>query len=471
MAVPTLDNRAARCRTFRWPVRPLSVGLAVGLCALGTGWADTSFAPRLKASSVFIDNVDFAASNEDTDYISELTPGFRLNHETRRLQVTADYALQNLWYFERESLNKSYHEGRADLASRWLDGRFTLDAVARYEQQQRDFNGPVTDGNFGADNNREDVRTLGVTPGWHARFGTWARGGLTYSLYDIDEEVDSRNFTADAALSNGPDFSRLQWQLRYRGTRVNYADRSDAKYRDTTATLRYRLMRDFFASTLFGVENNDYLTSPGADDPRGFHWQVGGGWNPSEHTFVELRTGDRFFGRTYFLDARHKLGRIELAATYNEEATNSAAQQIGNVGTGPSAPRNAVETGDSETYIEQDAKFSVTFTGRRNRVQLAFVDENRDFQSTNRREDLQTLRVDFQRRLNRLTTADLSVGRETRHIDLGDNREWFGTAKLERALGRTLFLDLSYSRRSRNANVATADYRVNQVMAGLRMEH
>ena len=470
MATPTRRKWAGYRRLTRFYSLTLLSGCILAVRPVGNLCAETLFEPRLAVTSVFIDNVDFVDSNEDSDYITEFKPGFRFDHLTRRLQVTADYDLQNLWYFERESLNRSYHQGRGDLAGQFLDGQFTLDAVARYDQQLQDFDGPVAEGNFGTDANRQETRTLGVIPAWHTRFGSWARGDLSYSLYDIAEEVDSQNYGINAALASGPNFARFQWQLGYRGTRVNYDNRSDAKYRDTTATLRYRLAADFFASTRFGVENNDYLSSPNADNPRGFHYQIGGGWSPNERTFLELRTGDRFFGRTYFLDARHQVRRLELVASYTEEATNSAAQQIGNLDTTTPTLDNAIESGDSENFIEQDAKLSVIYRGRINRLQLDFVDEDRDFQLTGRREQLRTLRLQINRRVNRQTTADLTIRREERRSDTQDSEDWTGVLKLERRLGHSLFCDLSYSRRSRDANFSVSEYRVNQMMVRFRIE-
>jgi hypothetical protein len=57
------------------------------------------FIPELTVREVYTDNVNLAPSGlEESDYVTEITPGFILRRDARRYKLDVDYALQGLIY-------------------------------------------------------------------------------------------------------------------------------------------------------------------------------------------------------------------------------------------------------------------------------------------------------------------------------------------------------------------------------------
>lgn len=443
------------------------------LTGLGAQWR---LSPRLSMETLFIDNVRLSDSNPDSDYVQQVTPGLSFEGESRRLTARADYDLQNLNYFESTDLDKGYHNLNSFGSLELLADHLFLEATADYRQSLIDFTGPGLESNLGDNSNRTDTRVLSLAPYWQQQFGQTANGQIRFSVTDVAELVDSTAVAWQGMLTSGPRFQRLQWTLDYRTSTIYYDGAPDSSFRRGNLDLRYRLANHYSLVGGIGVENNDYVTDPNADDPRGVFWSLGLGWDPSERTHLDARIADRFFGRTYSLELTHQRRRLTLTANYSEEATSSAADRLENAQSDPGSLQNPLQSGRSDSFIEKRARVGAAWQGRRSRLSLDLSRYDRNAQSslpgTNGDERTDELGIDFSRRLGRLTSLETELTQTRRKSGNGatQNREWYGRLQLKRQLGNHLSAALRYSRGERYARRGGREYRVNILGINLLME-
>ncbi|KFI19047.1 exosortase, partial [Nitrosococcus oceani C-27] len=94
------------------------VFLLFGACANGAEWR---FTPLLAGGEIYTDNVTLAPrGEEESDFITQITPGFSLRGRGSRLQLGANYLMQNLFFAKDGDRNTTFHRflglARAELA-------------------------------------------------------------------------------------------------------------------------------------------------------------------------------------------------------------------------------------------------------------------------------------------------------------------------------------------------------------------
>ncbi|ADJ28643.1 PEP-CTERM system associated protein [Nitrosococcus watsonii] len=92
--------------------------LFFGACANGSEW---KFTPLLAGGEIYTDNVTLAPrGEEESDFITQITPGFFLRGTGSRLRLGANYFMQNLLFAKDSDRNTTFHRflgsARAELA-------------------------------------------------------------------------------------------------------------------------------------------------------------------------------------------------------------------------------------------------------------------------------------------------------------------------------------------------------------------
>src|SRR6056297_2152589 len=89
----------------------LSVAAGVFLAMSPAGAANWDFTPRVALGQTWTDNVSLAADGfEESEWITEFTPGFLLEVEGQRVDAEVNYDLQSLWYADNSDFNETYHQ-------------------------------------------------------------------------------------------------------------------------------------------------------------------------------------------------------------------------------------------------------------------------------------------------------------------------------------------------------------------------
>jgi hypothetical protein len=300
--------------------------------------------PNLYLAETYTDNVELSPpGNEESDFITQVTPGVVLFGRGARFSTQLSYQLQTLTYADDSDRNQINHQLRAVDQREWIDNFFFTDALASIRQENSSLRQITVNNEVG---NQEDVRTFLVSPYIQSRIGTYADYELRYT-YDYAESSASELSGSQAnrllarvnsGLGYQPRGPRYQarrppltvlprqhfaWGLEYSKEEISYDNAEDVTRDRTLADLQYLLTPRIALLGTVGYEDNDFVTLPGEEEPEGSFWSAGFAWTPTPRTQIEARVGERFFGDTKSLAVVSQARRVHWRITYTEDVTTT----------------------------------------------------------------------------------------------------------------------------------------------------
>lgn len=280
----------------------------------------------LGASAIYTDNANQSENDPEGAVILSATPGFTLRSEgSRRVQATLQYGLTGVMRFGEDESTDLLHNlnavGKAELVEDFL----FIDGSAQISQQLISLEGPLVEAEI-SDSNRATVGTYTVSPYIQKRLGTFANANARYTASgaifenDVAANTSANSFTA--GLTSGTRFDDLSWGLNYSIRKAAYDDDlPDSTFERASASLGYALTRKFRIFGAVGEDRNDYLS---ASDTEGSFWSAGFGWSPSRRTSLEASVGERYFGNTYSVSARHRTRASNWNVSYVEDVSDTS---------------------------------------------------------------------------------------------------------------------------------------------------
>ena len=291
--------------------------------------AEWSITPSLNLKETYSDNVALAPpGSEMSDWISEIDPGVTLTGTGSHLKAHVNYGMQNLFYANESSQNRTYHQLDAGANAELLDKFLFLDGKAAISQQIISLFGPHPADNTNITDNRATVATYSISPYLRHSFDAIDSSELRYTHDEVRTRLSGLlNSKGDSALLNltsGPAFSRLGWGLHYNKQYTDYSNNQPVEYEILSGNLRFPITPKFSLTASNGYEKYNYLAISGR--PQGRLWTAGFSWTPTPRTSLEASSGDRFFGKTYSLAARHNSRNTVWNLYYSEDITTTQAQ-------------------------------------------------------------------------------------------------------------------------------------------------
>ncbi|BBJ22891.1 TIGR03016 family PEP-CTERM system-associated outer membrane protein [Candidatus Nitrotoga sp. AM1P] len=290
--------------------------------------ADWKISPRLNLLETYTDNVTLATKgNEKSDFITQINPGISLIGTGTRLKVNVDYTMQNLFYANEQSRNRTVHQLRASENAELIKNFFFLDSTASISQRNISLLGPITDNNENITNNRTNVKTYSISPYIRHNFSNFASTQARYTHNAVYTDVGAfsgrKSDTILLSLTSGSAFRTLGWGLNYNKQKLDFLDRSIENER-YTGNLRYRISSKFSLTGTSGYQKFSYTSLTGVS--AGSFWTAGFAWTPAERTSITANTGKAFFGTTYMLRASHRTRRSAWSLNYNQDITTTRDQ-------------------------------------------------------------------------------------------------------------------------------------------------
>lgn len=365
-----------------------SIGTGIGQEPLPQGGV---FQPRIEAAIQYVDNINLAESGEDQVDAGglELAPGFYASYSTSSVIAAIDYSvIGRAW--DESDLNDVSQLGAAN--GRWIavPDLFYLDGQASITDAVIDPAVSVNYGGlglFGPDNLSQQA-TAGITPTFDKRFGDfnllaqYSYGRVWYfDEGDVASEPgfigqdDSRDQSATVSFGNLESGRKLTGELSYLWQKTDYDNALPYNYEQLGVDGGWQLLPSTSLVGSVGVESElDESTTEGGLGSN--YWSIGFRWEPDDRTSVEARYGDRFFGHTYFLDARRSVRMFEFEASYSESPqVETQILSLGSFTPGELPP--GVDPGidfgrlNSDPYVGKNAFVGVTAVGSRTRVSLS----------------------------------------------------------------------------------------------------
>ncbi|MEQ1661827.1 MAG: TIGR03016 family PEP-CTERM system-associated outer membrane protein [Thiobacillus sp.] len=296
--------------------------------------ADWQFTPSVGASVTYTDNINQAASNPQDGLIFSVSPGFSLNSKgSRRVQASMNYNLSSVARFSDDNTTDLLHNlgaiGKAELIEDFL----FVDGTASVSQSQISLFGSSADAATNA-SNRANTAVYSIAPYVQKRFGTFATAQARYALGGSTfggnaATSDSVTNAFSASLISGTRFNDLSWALDYSLRKAENDTATDTTFERATLTLGYALTRKFRVFGSVGQDENDFLSSTNSG---GSSYSVGIGWAPTQRTSLEASAGERYFGSTFSLSARHRTRMSNWTVRYYEDVSDITQQTLEQTG-------------------------------------------------------------------------------------------------------------------------------------------
>jgi uncharacterized protein (PEP-CTERM system associated) len=267
-----------------------STALLAAALSNGAGASDWKLDAGVVGRETFTDNVRLAATNAESDFITEVRPYVSASKKGARFEADFRYAMSSYFYANDSSSNGLSHNLMALAKAELYENELFLDADASIYQQFTSLLGAVGTDPATSRENLTDIYTASISPYWRHRFGSFSNLLARYRHAEFrnnndaldDSSIDAVNVT----LGSGTQFQDLSWSLNYSDQQTDYEDRRDVSFSSAAASLGYALTSKLQINGSVGYQDNSYLA--GASELTGTFWTAGLAWAPNTRTSINL---------------------------------------------------------------------------------------------------------------------------------------------------------------------------------------
>lgn len=411
--------------------------------------------PRIGITETLTDNVNLSATNKQSDLISQISPGVRIDARTARLKMYFDYALNGLIYARESGSNNIQNSLNTFGTLEAIDNWMFVDFSGQIAQQTISPFGVQSPSNAYINNNTTETSSYRISPYIRGQLIGSADYYLRYnqsytnSGYSAASNIDLSQWLGQ--IKGNTTFQNLNWAIDGSQQKTDYSQGRDYEDQRIRAMLIYKLFPEFRASLSGGYESNNYQSlDMEGQTTNGYGFD----WTPTERTQVSGFQERRFFGNghNFVLSHRFPLSSIRYTdirdvaflpgqfgqtgqgtiydqyfdqfATLIPDPVARAAFVTGLLNQAGIAP-NAQAVNDYLTnrpQVRRTQQLSVVFFGSRNSITfLASRSENQAVTlvgglngaiSQDSRVEQQGYTVNFSHRLNELTGLNALVSRQ-----------------------------------------------------------
>jgi uncharacterized protein (PEP-CTERM system associated) len=279
--------------------------------AAGSGKPSWVIAPSVSGSLTMTDNARPGQGQKQSDFITSVTPGIRIDGKGGRVSGNLNFSWQQNFYANASRYNNDQKSlaatGKAELIEQWL----FMDASANIAQTPNSVFATQTVGNELVNNNRGSTTSyqwspyiqgyLGGSVGYELRYRNSQTTGDT-GVYSTGSGVDSQAWSG--SLSGGTPLALLGWSLTADDQRTKFAAR-DTQSSRVLGTLEYRIDPQFKVNVSAGQESDNYSSF---DMQNRSVSGYGFDWAPTERTKLTVKKDKRSFGDGHLIDFSHTTG-------------------------------------------------------------------------------------------------------------------------------------------------------------------
>lgn len=470
---------------------------------------DWRFEPALDASATFTDNAGNTASNKDEAMILRVAPGFTLRSEkSPRVEAGMHYGLSGVKRFGDEQSDDLFHTLNASGKAELVEDFLFVEGNARVSQELIDLLGSQADATTSS-SNRATVGTYSLSPYVKKRLGTFANASARYTasgaIFENNVASTQRVNSFAAGLASGTRFADFTWALDYSIRDARNRNNIDTRFERAGLTLGHTLTRKFRVFGTVGEEWNDYPAPPGTDIDGPFY-SMGVGWSPSRRTSIEASAGERSYGRSYGLTARHRTRTTNWNLSY-EDGVSDLAQFLQASGTVydyqcvgadgslslienwpyafPPATSGCIAFGGtpgllfdlrSGVFVARTLRGSVGWTLGKVTHTLGYSDSRRDYVASGIEDRTRVLGLTTTYRMSRQTTANAGLTLTRTQVSptplspvARDDDLFSLSLGVSHRFAEDLSGALTFRHTQRDSNVATADYDENSLTASVSL--
>ncbi|MEO7129439.1 MAG: TIGR03016 family PEP-CTERM system-associated outer membrane protein, partial [Rhodoferax sp.] len=272
--------------------------------------------------------------NPQSDLVTEVSPGIRVNSQGARLKGFFDYSIDKIMYAQSSS---------SDQYQRALNTAGTLEAIDNWAYI--DFSGSIARqaispfgtpsiSNTSINSNQTEVSSYQISPYVRGRLGDAAKYEARYSRAVTSSDagpysdVNSSNGTAN--ISGDTVISGLGWSADASQQNIDYSNSLPSEADRFTVGPSYAITPQLRVSANVGRELNNYTTPDKQSYPTsGFAVN----WTPSPMTTLSASRELRSFGESHNVSFEHRTGRTVWKFTDSKDIFQQQGQTgVANLG-------------------------------------------------------------------------------------------------------------------------------------------
>jgi uncharacterized protein (PEP-CTERM system associated) len=449
--------------------------------------ANWRLVPFLELGETYTDNVTLqTGAAAESDFVTEVNPGFSISGRGRELELSLGYRMQNLFYAQDSARNDINHQLDATAHGTLVPQLLFLDAKASLSQQVLTPTDSVALGNIASIGNREDVFTTHISPNLRSRLGNVAIVTARYTqdriLYSGSTATDSVTDSANLQLTNTRNSASWTWVADFSNQNINYSrTQPDERRKNASLTVGYRLSYQLQLTALAGYEDNQYETSVITEKPQGEYWNAGLVWSPSPRTNLTIGTGRRYFGRTKNMSMSYRGRRNAWHLSYLDDLSSRRQLQFE---LQPVVDANGVPVIDlttqqqlfqgvvvasDEVFIRRRGELEWDVHSRKATLHAGMYVEKREYQQSNEEEHLGGGNLSWDWRISRHNNANIGWGRQSSSFTTTSDAYRFLNAGLTHSLGRNSTSSIEFRRTNHETRGIGNEYVENLVIGRLHL--
>lgn len=291
------------------------------------GGAAYVFEPRVSVSGTYSTNVDLSSRNPTSDFLTEVSPGFRWSSDRGRIRGSIDYSLHQLLYAKRSDKNELQNALSANGTAELVDNWAFIDVNGSISQQSISAFGTPSIGNANINENKTEVSSFKYSPYVRGAFNDFANYEARYTA---NVTKNKSSIASDILANEGlfrltsrELFNKLRWNVDLSKSVVDYDPGRKTTADVIRGSVQYPFGNQLVLTAIVGRESDNYITVE--QSARNF---AGGGlmWSPSLTTKFSANTENHSYGRTYNVNFEHRTPRT---GWYFSDSKNISKTPVG----------------------------------------------------------------------------------------------------------------------------------------------
>lgn len=283
--------------------------------------------PRVSVSETMTNNVRLSNTGQQSEQITEISPGIRISSNGGRFKTYLDYALTQAVYAQNTSPSRSQNALTTFGTLEAVDNRVFLDFNGSISQQSISAFGAPSVSATSLNGNQTEVSNYQVSPYVRGRLGNLVNYEARYSraITQADTATTGDQTTADGSfrLSGDSAFRNLGWSADISRQQVDFSAGRATESDRLNLSLSYLIDPQLSVFASGGQEANNFST---LDKQSAGTSSYGVSWSPSTHTKIAASQGHRSFGDTYNVSVDHQTARTAWRFSDTKDASVTPAQ-------------------------------------------------------------------------------------------------------------------------------------------------
>ncbi len=440
-------------------------------------YGEIRFTPYVALKESYSDNILLAPKGqEQSEFVTEISPGFNLQTTGSRFRSTVNYTLQNLYYLKESNRNQVYNQLAASSNAELVDDYFFFDANANHTQQIVNADEPVTNNNISVTSNRISVTSYNLSPYFRHSFRGVMDATVRYSYSQVDfrrdELLDSKQSGIDLQLTSPQRTTGFSWGVNYSKLKSDFGTGNEFIFGRGSLQLGYRFTTRTNIYATSGKEDNSFAVNNNQNIDQSF-WNIGAGWQPGAQDSINIEFGERFFGKTGRFGWRHNARRLVFSIDYQEELSTSALTLLDQQQADTTGVQNqAISLGTSITsqvFVRTIGTATLTYALSKTNLVMSYSNERRKFQDTGDMTRIQFASASVQLRSSPVWTYRLGTNWSRRYNSITDLKTSFTNINfaIQRQVTPLLQAVLAFNVSLQNSTNPVTDYDENILSFGI----